>query len=150
LAKANQLVHVPSSTKKPSASQLEKWGQAAKAGFQIVPNVLLRTQEKLELDSVDVVVLLNLTLHWWGPNNLPFPPANVIAKRMGVSKRTVERHLAGLEAKGYLKKDVPFVNEEGHHLHGFDLSGLVEKLGTLAVSGIVQRNYAKQLEEELA
>jgi hypothetical protein len=54
-----------------------------------------------------------------------------------------------LEAKGLLKRiEIKRVDawseEEGRPQHKFDLSGLVEKLGALAVNGLAQRNYAKK------
>lgn len=59
----------------PEKSALvEKWGSALNAGFQVVPNVLLRAQSRLNLDAVDVVILLNLNLHWWQKDSLPGAP----------------------------------------------------------------------------
>src|SRR5689334_11942338 len=74
-----------------------KWGSALEAGFQIIPNVLIRGQAKLGLDPLDVVILLNLNMHWWTPGDLPYPQPRVIANRIGVSIRTVERRLEALE-----------------------------------------------------
>jgi hypothetical protein len=36
------------------------------------------------LDSIDVVILLNITLHWWEMSDLPHPRPSTIAKRMGI------------------------------------------------------------------
>src|ERR1700722_12793472 len=125
----SQLVHIPRATS-PAATpakksyQLAKWGDAARAGFQIVPNVLFRAQQYLELDSAEVVVLLNLALHWWAADSLPFPSPAIIAKRMGVSKRTIERRLEALEKKGFIKRLA--ATEELQRR--YELSGLVEKL----------------------
>ena len=91
-------------SKKGKDDQLRKWGSSVQSGYQLVPNVLFRAQSRLSLDATDVVVLLNLSLHWWGADRLPFPPPAVIANRMGVSRRTVERRLERLEREGFLKR----------------------------------------------
>ena len=60
-----------------------KWGSALDAGFQIVPNVLIRAQSKLGLDALDLAILLNINLHWWTPHDLPYPRTSMIANRVG-------------------------------------------------------------------
>lgn len=118
-----------------------KWGSALDAGFQVIPNVLLRAQSRLNLDAVDVVILLNLNLHWWQKESLPYPPPALIARRMGVSRRTVERRIFRLQKDGWLKR-LPAVGEgEEQKIRRYDLSGLVERLQAAAVVGLSQRNY---------
>jgi hypothetical protein len=64
----------------------EKWGKAIDfGGYQMVPNILVRTQRHLGLSPIDVVVLLNLNLHWWERDLLPWPPAAIIAARVVLS-----------------------------------------------------------------
>src|SRR6266436_3610487 len=91
-------------TSQQSGSIREKWGEALDAGFQVIPNVLIRAQSRLGLDALDVVVLLNLTAHWWTKEARPFISAAHIAKRMNVSTRTVERHLKKLEGRDFIKR----------------------------------------------
>lgn len=146
----SQLVHVAKDSGGPRSprgnpSQLLKWGGAAKAGFQLVPNVLFRFQKHLEIDSVDVVILLNLSLHWWGPSSLPFPSPALIAKRMGVSRRTIERRMQALERRGFIKRLPARVLEEGRpKARRIEMSGLVEKLEEAALRGLAQRQFVKR------
>jgi hypothetical protein len=126
----------------PRNGQLEKWGDAGRAGFQVVPNVLFRAQKRLEIDSMDVVILLNLSLHWWGGANLPFPSPATIANRMDVSRRTVERRLEALERRNFIKRLKPEVPQAGKpKVRKFELRGLVEKLESCAAVNITQRNF---------
>jgi predicted transcriptional regulator len=148
-----QLVHVP---QKPSekgpppheSMQLAKWGIGAKAGYQLVPNVLFRAQKHLGIDCIDVVILLNLSLHWWGPFNLPYPSSQLLAQRTNLSKRTVERHLHNLEKKGFIKRQQPNAQEGKPKTRSFDMSGLVEKLEAAASLNLVQRYFAKELKQK--
>jgi len=104
-----------------------KWGRVMGGGFQVVPNQLLRFQRTLGLSSLQVVILLNLCMHWWKKDDLPFITAYNIAQRTGMSRRTVERELRKLRAMGYIKKTklqrIKDVNGEART--AYDLSGLI-------------------------
>ena len=43
-------------------------------------------------------------MHWWYRDQMPFPRPTTIARRMGVTVRTVQRALLGLQALGLLTK----------------------------------------------
>lgn len=93
---------------------VSKWGEGVtKLGFQIVPDAILKYQAHLGAgdDGVDVavsspemIVLLNVLMHWWTRDSVPFPSAPAIAKRIGVNRRSVDRAVEGLVEKGLLKK----------------------------------------------
>ena len=126
------------------------------AGFLIVPDVLVRSQAYLGLSPVDVVVLLNVGMHWWQEDNLPYPRPSVIANRMGISTRTVERRLANLQENGFLKRreaEVLTTKGKKKTVRRFDLSGLIQKLAPLAERNLQLRkgrvdNFNQKLMEE--
>lgn len=139
----------PTSVAGPDDAQLRKWGLAGRAGFQVIPNVLFRAQKELEIDPIDVVILLNLTLHWWGPENLPFPSPALISQRMGISRRTVERRLGELERKGLIKRLKASAPAEGKpKVRKFELAGLVKRLETAALTGLAQREFVKRRKQQ--
>ena len=114
-----------------------KWGGAISGGangYQLVPDVLLRKQTSLKLDPTDIVVLLNICMHWWErePEKMPHPRPVTIAKRMGVSTRTVERHIARLEDLGLLEWKPPEARASAPSVRRFDLEGLRSALERLA------------------
>ena len=123
-----------------------KWGQALDAGFQIIPNVLVRGQARLGLDALDVVILLNVNMHWWRPGDLPFPQPRVIAHRVGVSTRTIERRLEELERKGMLERLPPEKSPKQLARRRIDLSGLVSRLQDFARENLSKR--AKRSEHD--
>ena len=88
-----------------SSRVLQKWGLAGRAGFQILPDVLLKNQVALGLDNTDVVVLINLTMHWWYEDIKPFPRTTTIAKRMGCGVRTVQRSFLKMQNLGLIRKE---------------------------------------------
>lgn len=109
-----------------------KWGDAMDAGFQIVPDVLFRHQKSLGLSALDVVILLNISLHWWEAEAKPFPRTSAIAARIGVSTRTVERRLSALEAMGLMKRLPSEKLSDGPLIRRIDLAGLSHRLQMLA------------------
>jgi hypothetical protein len=68
-----------------------KWGNAISAGFVAVPNALIKYQGKLDISQNELTVLMNLLLHWWYKDKLPFPATKSIAERSGMEVRTVQR-----------------------------------------------------------
>lgn len=113
----------------------EKWGSAIDrgyTGFQLLPDVLVRGQHALGLSAGDLVVLLNLLMNWWSKDNKPYTRPTTIARRMGVSKRTVERHLQRLEALDLIARLPPESNGDGPAIRKFDLDGLVRAAEALA------------------
>lgn len=132
LDKNNARVSLPVDTIK------ERWGQAVDAGFTPVPNVLLRAQAKIGLSPTDMIVVLNLMLHWWHHDRMPHPRTSAIAKRSGLSARTVQRSLKELEKKGLItrhrgrteKIEGRFRKQAAH----YDLSPLRTRLSDFAQS----------------
>ncbi|WP_323038910.1 helix-turn-helix domain-containing protein [Gemmobacter sp.] len=104
-----------------------KYGEASVAGFQAVPDLLLKYQSELGLSPTDLAVLLNVLMHWWYPEKKPFPRSTTIAKRMGVTPRTVQRSLQQLEELGLLVRE-----KDPRGPTYLDPAPLVEKLGALA------------------
>lgn len=84
----------------------EKWQGAVTegSGFVAVPMALLRLQSKYSLSATDMLVLINLLAHWWDPTLPVFPRSSTIAKRMGVTVRTVQRSTNILEQKGLMTR----------------------------------------------
>lgn len=118
-----------------------KWGKSTEAGFQQIPDVLIRAHSKLGIDSLGLVILLNLTMHWWKKDDLPWPRPSVIAKRIGVSTRTVERKIAEMTTKGLIER-LPSEKTDSGTIRRFNLSGLVDRLETLSegYQSMLQRN----------
>lgn len=116
----------------------KKWGHSLDAGFQIIPDVLFRCQKLLDLEAVDVVILLNITTHWWEYDDLPYPRPSIIAKRMNLSTRTVERRISEMQKNGFLIR-LASERKKGKTIRPYDLSGLVEKLKLFSTGNLVRR-----------
>lgn len=103
-----------------------KWGDVIKGiggGWTAVPNLLLRKQGALNINSSELNVLINLIRFWWEPTQAPFPSPEKMAIEMGVSARTVYRILVSLEEKGFVDRAAVEGKATRYELHS-----LVEKL----------------------
>jgi CTP-dependent riboflavin kinase len=65
----------------------------------MLPVRLLRLQGRLGLDCTEMTVLINLLSMWHNTEAPVWKPLGTIAQNMGVSTRTVQRAIAGLEEK---------------------------------------------------
>ena len=58
----------------PEINARKKWGnEVFESGYQMFPDVLLRCQRFLGLEAMDVLILMNITMHWWSYDDLPIP-----------------------------------------------------------------------------
>lgn len=120
-------VDAPRQTSRPEA----KWGDAIKVGYQVLPDALLKGQRALQLSAIDIVVIANLNQAWWFADRLPYLQPQTIAKRMGISERSVQRSLGRLRRKGYLRQ-VRERQADGTSRYFHDLAGLRAVLEKLA------------------
>lgn len=97
----------------------EKWQGAVTegSGFVAVPMALLRLQSAYDLSATDMLVLINLLAHWWDPDKAVYPRNTIIAKRMGVETRTVQRSLHKLCERGLVHR---FTMPDGKRAFSFD------------------------------
>jgi predicted transcriptional regulator len=124
----------------PAGIVQKKWGEALSAGFQVVPNILIRDQNRLGLDALDVVILLNLTAHWWEQDNKPFISPALIGKRMNVTTRTVERHLRKLEDRQFIGRDPRGPKSgDGPYIRRYDLMPLAGVLKEASQNALTER-----------
>ena len=116
----------------PTSQPQAKWGNAIKAGYQVLPDALLRGQRLLKLTATDIVVIANLNqAAWWYSDRLPYLQPHTIAKRMGVSERSVQRSLSRLREKKLLRQ-VRERQQDGTVRYYHYLSGLRAQLEQLA------------------
>lgn len=105
----------------------EKWGEnALLMGWTAIPTTLLFLQGRLKITPLGMNILLNLVAHWWDRSEKPFPSQEVLASRMGVSKRSIQREIARLCGLGLLNKEASSVRHPQYKgRNTYDLTPLV-------------------------
>ncbi|MFJ4608308.1 helix-turn-helix domain-containing protein [Pseudomonas atacamensis] len=117
----------PSPTAAPikKNSNVLKWGKPnIDAGWTCIPNILIHRQRTLGLDAVDLNILLHLITYWWEDENLPHPSKDTLAKSMGVSPSTIQRHIRAMEKVGFLKRIIRPKAGEKNDTNLYDLTPL--------------------------
>ena len=124
---------VPLRTAKETGRASEKkWGEDVIAlGFCIVPSLLLRAQNRLGLNPTQLAVLMQLCDFWWERERKPYPSKAVLAERLGLSPRQVQRHIADLETAGLVERVERRAPHGGKLTNVYDLGGLVKRLKKL-------------------
>ncbi len=91
----------------------DKWGKSSfEMGWVSLPSSLLFLQRSFQISPIELNVLLHLIMHWWIPEEDPYPSQESIAKRIGVSKRTVQRAMQELEKNKIIEKTM---TPRNHH-----------------------------------
>ncbi len=84
----------------------KKWSKALMdAGWTALPSVIIENQKQLDLSPLDINIVLYLASKWWTPEGKPFPSKSTMAKAMGVHPRTIQKHIASLEAADYIRRE---------------------------------------------
>ena len=68
---------------------------------------------------------------WWDAGEAPFPNKQLLADRIGMGARQVQRHLTALEDGGFIKRIERFRGSKNQIANGYEMRGLVRKLTTL-------------------
>lgn len=123
---------VPLRPQKATRASEQKWGKKVlELGFCIVPSLLLRGQQRLGLSARQLAVLMQLCDFWWEEGRKPHPGKKLLAQRLDLSERQVQRIIAELEQQGFVKRIQRAAPHGGKQTNTYDLSGLVEKLKAL-------------------
>jgi DNA-binding MarR family transcriptional regulator len=133
----------PEGLKVSDSIAYQKFGEAAVGGFQVIPDILFKRQGELKISNVELVVILNILMHWWTPGQNPYPRPSTIAHRMNSSTRTTQRVISSLEDKKLLKRVV-----DANRIY-LDPAPLVEKMIELVKSDEHYQYRKNKREQEL-
>ncbi|WP_347253833.1 helix-turn-helix domain-containing protein [Leminorella grimontii] len=137
---------IPATKTKSSRVADEKWGkEVMKAGFCLVPSLLLRCQQRIGLNPTQLAILLQLTDFWWEAGRKPFPSKQTLADRLGLSPRQIQRYMAELENAGLINRIVRSADHNGKLSNEYDLTGLVKRLQELAPEFLEASERKKQV-----
>lgn len=117
-----------------------KWTKTlAEAGWTSFPNVIFEPQQALRLDPIDINILLHLVGNWWIPGSNPYRSKKTLAAAIGIHPRTVQKHIAEMERRGYIKRVYRKAGVGDNLPNEYDLSGLIEKAKPFAEEKIQER-----------
>ena len=110
----------------------KKWGKpVVDYGFCIIPSLLLHAQERLGINAVQLNIIMHLADFWWVRERMPYPSKAVLAHRMGLSERQIQRQMVELEEAGLVGRVQRTRPGRGKTTNAYDLTGLVKRLQEL-------------------
>jgi DNA-binding MarR family transcriptional regulator len=102
-----------------------KWGKLnCRAGWVGFPSAVIQFQDQLRLSSTELNVLIQIADFWWDPERHPYPSKGLIAKRMEMEPRSVQRIIARLEARKLIERVARTYPQGGNKSNEYRLSGL--------------------------
>jgi predicted transcriptional regulator len=134
-------------TQATTKSMMEaRWGKSViRAGYTVVPSIILRAQARLHINAVDLAVLLHLLDHWWDNAEMPFPSKKRIADRLEVSTKTVQRAIVKLEKEGLVRRVTRSNGNGGQASNLYDLQPLIDRIRPFADEDLEARKKAADL-----
>jgi hypothetical protein len=86
-----EVIPLPIGKKERRRAEHKFGAPVMKHGYTMLPNLLLRAQGRLNIGHAEFNVLVHLVEHWWDADKNPYPAKELIARRMGVSPRTIPK-----------------------------------------------------------
>jgi len=118
--------------KRPRRSPEDKWTKnLIGLGFCTVPSIMIWAQGRLGLSAEQFTILMHLADFWWDAGEPPFPTKQLLATRIGMGARQVQRHLTTLEDGGFIRRVERFRGPKNQLANGYEMRGLVRKLTIL-------------------
>jgi hypothetical protein len=123
----------------------QKWSTTLmEAGWTVLPSIILEKQDALGLDAIDVNILLQLARPWWYTDNLPHPSKATIAKCIGINASTVRRHIARMEAVGFIRRQSRYDKKyKGQQTNLYHFEGLIRAATPYAKEFIAMREQQR-------
>lgn len=122
-----------------------------KAGIGTIPFAIFYYMAELELSPQEVWLIGYVLSHRW-TSELPYPAVRELARRSGVSTKTIEKYKKGLETKDYLEVVRRTRADGGNTSIGWDFSPLFEQIDHLITRDLEQwiRRNPQFLEEDFS
>ena len=123
----------------------EKWSpRLMEAGWTVIPSIILEKQHALGLDAIDVNILLHLAKHWWYRDNPPHPSKGSIAECLRVDPSTVRRHIAAMEAAGFIRREARYKTSGGQENNAYHFDGLIKEATPYAEEAVSEREQQQK------
>ena len=106
----------------------KKWSKPLMdAGWTALPSVIVENQRQLDLSPLDMNIILYLASKWWKAEGKPYPSKSTMAKAMGVHPRTIQKHIAAMQAAGYITREERRT-PTGSQTNIYHLDGLIDSV----------------------
>lgn len=130
--------------KKKSSTELIFGSKVLGHGYTAIPNILVRAQARLGINTTQFNIIVQLLSYWIDPKRPPFPTKKDLALRMSITPKTVQTNIAALEKSGLIEREQRMTAAGDYGSNVYKMDGLIKRLKDLEPS------FEEEREERLA
>jgi hypothetical protein len=115
-----------------AAHQELSWGKAVYGhGYAGIPSLLIQAQRRLGINPIQMNIIVQLLDYWHEPSRKPFPTKKDLAKRIGVTDKTIQNNIRELEEAGLILREQRKTAAGDWNSNIYHLDGLIAKVQAL-------------------
>ena len=127
------------------------WGNnAKKAGYTVIPNMLIRHMNGLNLSPQEFTVLIFLLTYRNLETHEASPSKTTIGESLDMHPDTVRRHIKSLKAKGYITVKHRPREKNRHATNIYQFQGLADALAERSAAHLAMRNASNRHDRRTA
>ncbi|MGH6848151.1 MAG: helix-turn-helix domain-containing protein [Methylocella sp.] len=131
-------------SKKPSSTE-RIWGKAVYShGYAGIPSILIQAQRRLGINSMQFNIIIQLLDYWHEPTRKPFPTKKDLAKRIGVTDKTIQNNIRDLEKAGLIRREQRKTAAGDWNSNVYHLEGLVAKVRAMEPEFAAEKKKRKE------
>jgi predicted transcriptional regulator len=127
--KQSKVLSFPKTGGKRAASHERIWGKAViQHGYAGIPSVLIQAQSRLGISPLQMNIIIQLLDYWRDHDRRPFPSKKDLARRIGVTDKTIQNNIRALERAGLIRRELRRAAAGDWNSNIYHLDGLVERI----------------------
>ena len=100
-----EIIKFPKEASKKTSSTEQIWGKPVYShGYAGIPSILIQAQRRLGINPMQMNIIVQLLDYWFEPSRRPFPTKQDLAKRIGVTEKTIQNNVRELEKAGLIHR----------------------------------------------
>lgn len=124
-------------------------GKVMDHGYTAVPNILVRAQSRIGINTTQFNIIVQLLSYWIDPDQPPFPGKKDLANRMGINPVTLRKNIAALEQAGLIEREQRLTAAGDYGSNTYKLDGLIAKLKELAPDFDAEREERRKARKKV-
>jgi hypothetical protein len=145
-----EVIDFPKSSNKKSSSTERIWGKAVYShGYAGIPSIMIQAQRRLGINSTQMNIIIQLLDYWHEPSRKPFPTKKELAKRIGVTEKTIQNNVRALEKAGLILREMRKTAAGDWNSNIYHLDGLVAKVQALEPEFAAEKKKRKEIRAAL-
>lgn len=145
-----EVISFPKSATRNASSVEKIWGKPVCAhGYAGVPSILIQAQRRLGINPTQMNIVVQLLDYWRDPARKPFPTKEELAKRIGMTAKTIQNNIRELEKAGLILRQLRKTAAGDWNSNIYHLDGLVKKVQALEPEFTAERKKRREAKAAL-